>query len=217
MRRDDYIYKVKAKLEEISPFDEPDSFIAAGDDNQGLVKPITSYIEDSLDEAARFCLNILPLSLLAADIEQEDILVKVDRKGVGRTVEPIDEHVRFIRLSVPEMWERDVTTFIGTSGLLYEEQQNKYKRGGSCKPVVAYNPADACLELYSFDSDLCEKQVDASLWSIYLTEVKAEEVGSDISEYIVLRCAAMVADILNNASAETFMTEFNNLLAPILK
>ena len=65
--REEYIEAVKVKLEEISPFKEPDHFIdGTSDPDFDCVKPIVSYIEKNLDEAAQNCLRSLPLSLLQA-------------------------------------------------------------------------------------------------------------------------------------------------------
>ena len=57
MTREEYIEAVKVKLEEVSPFDEPNSFIAADNDPAYKeVKPIISYIEKTLDAAAHNCM-----------------------------------------------------------------------------------------------------------------------------------------------------------------
>lgn len=148
MTRQEYIKAVKAKLDEISPFDEPGSFIAAeGDSDYDKVKPVVSYIESELDHAAQFCLNTLPLSLLGGDIQSETFDMRVTDDGVG-IIDDICDYMRLARLHVGG-WQRDVTAFISTSSPLYLLQQNKYTRGGSAKPVVAYNPEEKTLECYS--------------------------------------------------------------------
>ena len=49
MTRAQLIEAVKVKLEEISPFDEPETFLAAnGDSSYENVKPILSYIEQKV-------------------------------------------------------------------------------------------------------------------------------------------------------------------------
>lgn len=221
MTRDNYIQRVKVKLEEISPFDEPQSFIVAdGDPDYQKVKPIISYIEESLDEATRDCLNNLPLSLLASDIEDDKECFHIDKHGVGH-VDGFDEYMRLVRVASP-VWERDVTAFITSSDPLYLLQQNKYTRGKCCKPVVAYVPERQELELYSFPpnmrpEDCCD--CASSHAKVYYIDCrkKAEKVSSHIEDFIVLRCAALVLEILKDQNAAAIMTEYNNKLNDILK
>lgn len=229
--RDEYIKRVKVKLEEISPFDEPQSFIVAGNQTDpndyadvSTVKPIISYIEESLDEATRDCLNNLPLSLLASDIDDDKECFKIDEHGVGH-VDGFDEHMRLVRVA-SLVWERDVTAFITSSDPLYLLQQNKYTRGKCCKPVVAYVPERQELELYSFPhhghcDNHCDDHCDcaSSHAKVYYIDCrkKAERVQSKIEDFIVLRCAALVLEILKDENASVMMTEYNNKLNDILK
>lgn len=222
MQRSDYIQKVKAKLEEISSFSDPSSLQVLGDGESELVKPIISYIEDSLDEAAHFCLDNLPTTLLASDMEEDEYSMPIGLDGVGR-ISGIDEYVRLVRVRVlGGAWERDVTEFITPSSPLYVLQQNRYTRGKSVKPVVAYVPERSMLELYSFPpqmrpEDCCDySQARAKVYYIN-THKKAEKVSSLISEFIVLRCAAIVLEILKDNNAEVMMTEYANKLNDILK
>ena len=83
MTRDQLIDRVLTKLDEKSPFDEPQSFIAAeGDSSYDKVKPIKVYVDDLLDEAANDCLRMLPLSLVRNDIEHKVIPNAKQIKGV---------------------------------------------------------------------------------------------------------------------------------------
>lgn len=221
MIRSDYINKVKAKLEEISPFEEPASLIAAsGDSTYDKVKPIISYIDATLDEATKDCLNNLPLSLLASDVDEEQYCLPIDLGGVGH-ISGMDEYLRFVRISCP-VWERDVTVFITSSDPLYLIQQNKYTRGKCCKPAVAYVPERNELELFSFPPEMRPEDVGdcasvhANLYYIDCKK-KAEMVQSKIEDFIVLRCAALVLEILKDQNAAAMMTEYNNKLNDILK
>ena len=57
MTRSDIIKKVKVKLEEFSNFENQSYVLPAND----MMKPIDSYIEETMDEATREVLLILPL------------------------------------------------------------------------------------------------------------------------------------------------------------
>lgn len=216
MTRPDYIQAVKAKLEEISPFDEPASFIAADPDEQGKIKPIQSYIDSELDRAARYCLNTLPLSLLSKDVTSSDKNASVDEGGVGHIGE-MSQYLRLVRVhDNGKVWKRDVTAFMTTSDALYLLQQNVFTRGGVAKPVVVINPEQGELELFSFPPKLGLKTESLKVYYID-GSVVAESVKSDISEYIILVCAAYVAEILQDTNrATTLRTEFQEKVASII-
>ena len=222
MTRQEYIDAVKAKLDEISPFDEPGEFIAAdGDSDYDKVKPIINYIDSELDNAARFCLSTLPLSLLANDIidEEVDIVGREVGTGVG-IISGIYDYMRLCRLH-HGLWEKDVTAFITTSSPIYLLQQNKYTRGGFCKPVAVYNPEEKTIECYTQVNTLNHYgnfvPVKGVLYYIDLLDVKAEDVESGIEDYIILMCAAYVLDILKDTNSSKLMRDkFMEKLQPIL-
>ena len=230
MNRESLIAAVKVKIDEVSPFDNvhgnntTQDFIAADSDTDyDEVNPVENYIKDCLDKAAEYCLNILPLSLLSEDVDYDTYTAHINKKGVG-IIDGIDKYVRFVRLvELDGVWERDVRVFITTSDPMYALQQKLFTRGGVSKPVVAYNPEQQTLELYSFPKELCpvdgfdHAHAHTELYYIKCN-IAAEKVKSNISDYIVLKCAAMVEDILGESqTAQILMNEFTNKLAPILK
>lgn len=224
MTRADYILAVKAKLDEISPFDEPTQFIAAaGDPDYEDVKPIVSYIDECLDKAAWFCLNNLPLTLLARDVTQWSTTATIDKKGVGH-IANIDEYWRLVRLhDDADFWERDVTAFLSTTSPLYLLQQNAHTRGGCCKPVVVYSPDTSELELYSYPAGCgCGSTTSVFTLPVVLyyidSHIAAENVQSYIEDFIVLRCASYVEEILGDPNAaKTFADEFENKKTTVLQ
>lgn len=216
MDRADYIAAVKVKLEEISPFDEPQSFIAADDSAENTVKPIISYIDKSLDEAAHDCLNSLPLSLLHADIERLTPTMKINSQGVG-IIGGLSNTLRLVRFR-HEALQRDITAFITSEDPLYLLQQNRYVRGGTAKPVAVWASSNdgtniGQLEIYSFLPELNNTTSTAATLLGIETHKTAENVKSSIEEYLILRCAATVAQILNDANtAQILQQEYTNKL-----
>lgn len=224
MTRDGYILAVKAKLDEISPFDEPNGFIAADNDpDYDEVKPIVSYIEETLDKAAWFCLNNLPATLLAKDVSADQIKAVIDRRGVGH-ISGIDEYWRLLRLRDDAcFWERDVTAFISTADPIYLLQQNAHTRGGCSKPVVVYSPETAELELYSYPAS-CGCGCACGTFTLPVTlyyinsHIPAEQVQSAVEDFIVLVCAAYVEEIIGDANAaKVFMEKYENKANTILQ
>lgn len=217
MTRKEYIEAVKAKLEEISPFEEPTTFIAAdGDSDYANVKPIISYIDGTLDEATRNCLRALPLTLLHSDIETTTPSISIAADGVATFNISTDE--RYVRFRHPEL-KRDITSFITTEDSLYLLQQNKYTRGGLAKPVAVVSSDVTSgigkMEIYSLEKRSSSRTdtTNGRLLKININKkvgVAADYTGvtpatalvqSPISELVVLECAAMVADILGDVNA----------------
>lgn len=211
--RQELIDAVKVKLEEISPFEEPASFIAAGDTAIDSVKPIISYIERTLDEAAHNCLRSLPLTLLHADIQRKTDGMTVDVNGVGY-VTGLNATYRYIRF-MHETLQRDITAFISSESPLYLVQQNRYVHGGPAKPVAViaswHDGTNAGqIEIYSFKPKMAEdfdpSNVSPDYVLLYINTEKtagtdsSDPVQSSIDEFIVLECAAMVAEILGNVN-----------------
>jgi len=218
--RTEYINAVKAKLDEISPFEEPDHFIAATsvtgdtlDEDYTKVKPVISYIESELDNAAQFCLNALPISLLADDVDEDTMTVCIDANGVGH-IKDFYEYLRLLRVACVQ-FDRDVTAFITSVSPIYLLQQNKYTRGGQAKPVVSYTPEKAELELFSFPAALNNQHSMANVRYIDCRK-KVEMVHSHIERFIVIRAAMNVMRILGDDNAVARLTnEFNEAVAPI--
>lgn len=212
MTRKEYIDAVKVKLEEISPFDEPDSFIADGDDAANTEKPIISYIDKSLDEAAHNCLKSLPLTLLHADVVRSNPTLAIASDGVASF--DISPNTRFIRFRHADL-KRDITAFITSEDPLYLVQQNKHTRGGLAKPVAVIaaehdGTSSGKMEIYSLKPtsdtaggyllgiDTSKHPDDRSTADPAFTDNDC--VKSPIEEYIVLECAAMVASILGDTA-----------------
>lgn len=218
---------IKVKLEEISPFEEPTNFIAAAaDPAYDKVKAVVAYIKQEIKPAIHYCLNNLPLTLLAKDIHADTKDIKIEQNGLGY-IENMPEYYRYIRCSVPSHWKRDVIAFITSANPLYLLQQNKYTRGGICKPVVAIVPESKRLELYSFPD------VSQTASAYPITESGAAvinyinpdvtlssgnyDVSSDISDFIALRCAQQVYEIFGMEQAKIMQGEMIAKLEQVTK
>lgn len=227
MTRAELIERVKVKLEEISPLDEPNSFITADSMSEAnRVKPIVSYIDQTLDQASWKCLSELPISILALDIDRiEDVCEVSPESGVGTYQLMPSSTPRFVRVKA-ETWKKDCTVIISSSNAISLLQDNKFTRGGECKPAVVYTPEYNCLSLYSFnDREYLEERyveklqasvIPIDVWTIDCSK-KAETVQSDIADFIALQCAIYVYEILGRADyAQILLQEYGNKLQLIL-
>lgn len=214
MKKDEYIKAIKAKLDEISPYEEPTEFDDNDDDAFRVVKPIVSIISDGLPKAAWLCLNSLPVSLLGDDVDYDDLSVSIDRNGVGH-VDGMEKYSRFIRMRCPA-WKRDATVAITTNDPMYLIQQDCNVRAGVYKPMVVYSAETGELELYSFPRPYCCARSTCRLWYIDCNK-DVEKIKSKVEDFIVLACAASVSDIMGYTNAQVFRAEYDNKLQNILQ
>lgn len=226
MTRDQLIERVMTKLDEKSPFDEPQTFIAAADDpSYDKVKPIKVYVQDLLDEAANDCLRVLPLSLVGQDVENLYCPTTKVTNGVGTFTlqdskgNDITHYIRLIRVRASG-WKKEVTSFITSSDQLYLLQQDEHTRGKLCKPVVALVPEYSCLELYSFPG-VESGVVNADAYYIACNKTAGSDttnsVKSSIDELIAIRCAELVCNIFGNQNAQVFQKEFTEKVNSVLQ
>lgn len=183
MLRTEIERRIKARLEELSPFDEPAALVAIPTSD---VKPVDSYITESLVCACDDVLSTVSLHLVrqtVRDIEDVDKTIEV-HEGVGY----VDIPPGFLRLHTVRFdgWARDVKSAITPDSPLYPLQRNRYTRGGAEKPVVAVN--DGRFEIYSVaEGDRC------SLFRyIPMTCEGFGEIEDSIAEMVILRCAVLV-------------------------
>ena len=141
MTRADVKKAIKAKLEELSPFSEPSALLAVANND---VKPIDSYIEETMDSAFDKVLLLSPLHLIKDTVKSLLTTVTLT-DGVGTVAAPAD-YLRLHTVFYPE-WRRPVHVCIGESNPLYLLQRNPNTRGKYEKPVVAIN--NNTFEIYS--------------------------------------------------------------------
>lgn len=202
MKREDVIKKVKVKLEEFSPFDEPKSLVAIADSN---VKPINSYIEETLDTAYDDVLLLAPLHLVkenVSDIYDEKIDVV---KKVGYLEVP-DDYLRLHSVMF-DKWERMVNRVIYPDQAEYALQRNEYTRGGFAKPVIAIN--NNKFEIYSIRPTMkceCFKYIPQT--------IEGKSVFEDtLIDMIVLQCAILVLEVFEQTNkAQVLSQELSNLI-----
>jgi hypothetical protein len=202
MKREDVIKKVKVKLEEFSPFDEPKSLVAIADSN---VKPINSYIDETLDTAYDNVLLLVPLHLVkenTTDIASS----KVDVKNRVGYMDVPDDYLR-LHSVMYDKWQRMVNKAIYPDQAEYALQRNQYTRGGFAKPVVAIN--NNKFELYSIRPTMkceCFKYIPK-------TTQGNRDFEDTIVDAVVMQCAILVLEVFEQANkAQMLSQELSNLI-----
>lgn len=126
---------VIVKLEEYTPFGPSSGkTLLAGGDSLDEVKPIYSYVETSIDEAADEILRLLPTHAISdIAISSTPTLITTDNH-TGKITIPTN----YLRLHTLLMtgWQRPVHLAIRPTDPLYSLQFNEWTRGTPQKPIV---------------------------------------------------------------------------------
>lgn len=200
MTRSDIIKKVKVKLEEFSNFENQSYVLPAND----MMKPIDSYIEETMDEATREVLHILPLWFVSSMGRDGAAPITIVADGYGTHAEmnlPQD----FLRLVAVKLksWRREVNdglNLMSHTHTRHKEQQNPATRGLIDKPVGVLTGNK--IELYS-----AANATDVLEYFMYIPTLKAEQVEDRIIDYVVLNTAAKVMGIYGKIDGMKLLQE----------
>lgn len=212
-----FISKVMSKLEEVSPFTEPDAYLAAsGDTSYNKVKPLEAYIKNETGGALKDVILMAPFRKLSHVITSARLSVRVV-SGVGHSELPAD----FLRLAEVRLpgWKRSVIYPITSEDPEYVLQQNEFTRGGISKPVAVIrgngSSGNQRIELYSLPGEE-DKDVDCDVFNYipyWFNECDCDIIPDSISEFVVTLCAARVLRIFNEINqAEMFEKEVSQRL-----
>ena len=202
MTREELIYKVRVKIEELSPYGDS-SFVNTG----GLVKPITATIDDILDETCNEVLQQLPLYVIdSADFSNEPVTMTSERTGF------VDLPNDFLRLHAFKMasWKREVSVPITKQNPLYALQHNPYTMGGVINPVCVLNTygGKKVLEYYSVPKHIEHEVVKAE----YIKRFDQYNIQESIVNAYTLRCAGKVFGIFGKPNEKTLVDKEYELL-----
>lgn len=202
------IKAVLAKLEELSPYQNPNAFTA---DNQmaNVVRPVWSYAEEMMDESIKEAVTMLPLKHLNEDVSTLTLTATIDADGVGELDVPEDrEMLRLAYLQFPE-WERAVTRPVDEASEVANMQTNPFTRGGTSKPVVVWISGDNVWKCYSFPKGNARQERTSRCGVVWMPD-KTQDEGlytKRAAEYAILICAIKVHGTYNNTANVKFLRE----------
>lgn len=201
MLGEDIKRKVVVKLEEFSPYapdHEEAGPLLSGQDALEEIKPIYSYIEETLPQAANEILLLAPLDKLNS--ERADHRCHVHQDGqIGTISTPID----FLRLRSLRMntWTRTVVIAAHPTSPLALDQDYEWSRGTPQKPVVILN--ERKLHYYSVAKG-AQHTVKEYRYIPIFSEMG--EYSDVIAELIALNCAKKIYEIFQNGDGVTLMS-----------
>jgi hypothetical protein len=215
MKGSEIVDLVIVKLEEKSAFlaeNGKGGPILSSGDNIDELKPVYSYINAHIEQAANEVLLAAPLNRLipinGTKIKEGE--TEKDRKiNSGKLVLP-DDFLRLYSIQATD-WERPVHKAITKTDHLYTLQYNKFTKGTKIKPVVVYSGvrgsgSEQYLNLYSTD---VEDLKEFLYIPVYTNDF---EYNRDVAEAIALNCAKKVLEVYSMTEKALAMNNELNLV-----
>lgn len=209
MTFDQLVILTRTKMEEFSPFNDT-ALIAAPQVLGFEDKPVQSYIEQNMDEAANSVLMLLPLRLIVP----EDIAIgtkTINRDGSGK-VEIGDDYLKLHSFKM-KSWDREVNFAIDETSPLAILQDNPYTMGNFHKPVVVFKQSNYVKELRYYSCPRKDKSHDIE-YARQVTRFNKYNIQDSLAEFYATKCAELVFKIYGMADNATIMqAELEKLIA----
>lgn len=206
--RFDLIGMVKVRIDEMMPEGEGVQFEVQ--DLANTTDTLDLVINAMLDPSAKELYQIFPNKSYIEGKASSDPAVD-NGDGTGYVVIP-EDYIRLKSFKMSE-WGREVTEPISMEDPLYKKQRSKYTRGGKAKPVcvikdkVLKSVVTKVLEYYSLE-DGDAHTIDHF---IYIPQVAAENVQSNLHNSLAWLCAMHVLEIGGRSDAAKLAMEQYNI------
>ena len=199
--------KVVVKLEEFSPYapdDEDAGPLLVGQDKLDEVKPIYSYIEETLPQAANEILLVAPLDKLDSERADHRVCVHVPDDGAktAGTVCMVSLPPDFLRLRAIRLntWTRSVKIAEHPTSQMANAQDNEWTMGVYTKPVVVL---DECkLHCYSVKHG---EECTIKEFRYIPAFSESGNYNDNIAELIALNCAKKIYEVFQNTEGVQMM------------
>lgn len=219
MQGSDIVDLVIVKLEEKSSFlteNGKEGPILSSGDNIDELKPVYSYINAHIMQAANEVLLAAPLNrLIPVDgskvkVTSGDTETEVPTPIDDGRVELPDNFLRLYSIRAAD-WERPVHKAITKTDHLYTLQYNQFTKGTKFKPVVVYSGVRGVnshpyLELYSTESE------DVAEFLYIPSYSDNTDYNRDVAEAIALNCAKKVLEVYSMTDKAAAMNNELNVV-----
>ena len=216
MTKEELIHKIKVKMEELSPFgyEQLDAYQLANEMNEdNMIKPINSYVEECLVEGCNETLMLIPPQLIKPiSYIGNGVLITEEGDGVLSPVS-FDMGEDFLKLHSLRMsdWKTDIYETISKIDMRYKLQSNIWTMGKPTRPVVvidsisnndikprliAYSSSNANYKTFNYIKKITEETTD---------------FDDDLTEFFSLYIAGKVYDIMSmKEQSQVMMEEITN-------
>lgn len=225
MTREELIHRVKAKIEELSPYGYEAPLIAIQEDSELTeninkeIKPIISYISECLNESCNNILNILPLHLIKPNvipITSFDDVYKL-AKGFLQSisVKLPDDFLRIHSIKFSD-WSKIVAKAISAEHTDAVYEGNVHTMGKPTRPVCLIDIKDGykwlvCNSTSVSIVDLNQVDIDFP-YRNYVARFDDTNIQETLADYFVLQTAIDVCKVLNLNMREQLEEELNILI-----
>lgn len=198
--------KVITKLEEFSPYapnDEVAGPLLSGQDSLEEVKPIYSYVDETLPQAANEILLVAPLDKLEAERADFRCCAHLREERTAGKVCTVSLPDDFLRLRSIKLntWKYPVEVAEHPATPRANAQNNEWTMGSFTKPVVVLD--ENKLFCYSIKPG-AEVSVKEFRYIPAFSEVG--EYNDNIAELIALNCAKKVYEVFQNTEGVNMMS-----------
>ncbi len=222
MTREELIHRVKAKIEELSPYGYEAPLIAIQEDSELTeninkeIKPIISYISECLNESCNTILSILPLHLIKPkEIEiKANEVKKVEKQGSLQTISiklPLD----FLKIHSIKFsdWSRVVSKAISSEHPDAVYEGNVHTMGKPTRPVCMIDVIEGHKWLASNSSSVVMEDISSDMpYRNYVARFDDTNIQDTLADYFVLQTAIDVCKVLNLNMREQLEEELNILI-----
>lgn len=215
MLRSELIQAVKARIDELTPFEEPDGLVALPTSD---VKPLSAIIDQTLPRSADAALTLAPTSIIRDTVNDLSLQANgtpafgsspvlsrmMGDEEVGVLPIPAD----YLRLHTVafDTWRRDVHRAISSDTADYCIMRNPHTRPRNERPAVAVN--NGVFEIYSltFPSDDGVPHCRSFLYIPHTTDA-CPHFEDSVAPLIILETAKDIFESLNNLNAAKILIE----------
>lgn len=200
----DIAKKVLVKLEEFSPYmpnNKAAGPLLTGNDSLKEVKPIYSYVDETLPQAANEILMVLPLHKLESERPGNTHLHVIDRRTAG-TVCSVGLPADYLRLAALRLgsWKYPVHAVTYANTPLAKAQDNEWTMGKFTKPVVVQK--EQWLYCYSIKPGTTPSIEEFRYIPVFSL---IGEYDDNIAELIALNCAKKIYEVFQNTEGVNMM------------
>jgi hypothetical protein len=202
MTREELIHRVKVKLEELSPYGYEAPLIAIQEDSQITeninkeIKPIISYISETLESSCNAILSVLPLHMINyKESNTPNIAYSTPTQVM---VEMPNDFLRLHSAWVTD-WVRPVTRAISEENPLSLYEANPHTMGKPTRPVVVQKRIDNKIH-FQLNSGKWENP--NAFYVRYVARFDDTNIQDSLSEYYALQTAIDVCNIMRIDSSK---------------
>ncbi len=203
---EELIERVRVLIDEHSPFSDAELLVATEEEGYET-KPITTYIDRSIDEAADEMLYSLPLHMIEPS---QMVILQHIKNSDGTGILGIGDDFLRIHTLKFKSWQRPIHINYMEEDPITDLQYNPYTMGTPHKPVVVLHKNNVVLPmnkaLYYYSCGRGDRKHELEIaWQV--SRFDRGNIQDDLADLFALNCAARVLSIMGMNEQARAMSE----------